>query len=151
MDYELEREQWVPAPLESVFPFFAEATNLAELTPRWLGFRIHNPPAVIAEGVAIEYTIQLLRLPLRWRSRIVRWDPPRGFVDIQERGPYAHWHHHHTFTPLGEGVLLGDRVRYRLPLGPLGRVAHAVGVRTALCAIFDYRAARVRERFGAMS
>jgi hypothetical protein len=40
-----------------------------------------------------------------------------------------------------------DVVRYALPLGVLGRVAHAVAVHSALAAIFDYRFARIRELF----
>jgi hypothetical protein len=40
-----------------------------------------------------------------------------------------------------------DTVRYALPLGGLGRVAHAVAVQSALGAIFDHRFARIREFF----
>jgi hypothetical protein len=36
-----------------------------------------------------------------------------------------------------------DRVRYRIPLGPLGAIAHRVKVRRDLNAIFDYRAAEI--------
>ena len=46
---------------------------------------------------------------------------------------------------MGGGVLMLDRVRYALPFGPLGRVTHALAVRSALSAIFDYRYDRIRE------
>ena len=36
----LEREQWIPAPLERVAAFFSDTRNLDDLTPRWLRFRI---------------------------------------------------------------------------------------------------------------
>ena len=60
------------------------------------------------------------------------------------RGPYRLWHHTHTFTPADGGTLVGDRVRYALPLGPLGAVAHAALVRRDLERIFDFRRRRDR-------
>jgi ligand-binding SRPBCC domain-containing protein len=66
-------------------------------------------------------------------------------VDEQERGPYARWEHHHVFEATDRGVLVADRVRYALPFGPLGRLAHVLWVHSALARIFDFRFARVRE------
>jgi ligand-binding SRPBCC domain-containing protein len=40
-----------------------------------------------------------------------------------------------------------DRITYRLPGGPLGRVAHRLGVGRRLAALFEFREARLRERF----
>ncbi len=69
------------------------------------------------------------------------------FVDIQVRGPYALWEHTHTFERDGEhAVLIGDRVRYALPLGPLGQIAHAAFVKRDLERVFDYRERAVAER-----
>jgi ligand-binding SRPBCC domain-containing protein len=54
--------------------------------------------------------------------------------------------HTHTFAPDGErAVVIGDSVRYALPLGPLGRLAHAAIVRRDLERIFDYRERVVAE------
>ncbi len=102
----------------------------------------------MAEGLRLDYTIRLAGLPLGWRTEIVEWDPPNGFVDRQERGPYALWEHRHRFDPEGGAVRMVDEVRYRLPLGFVGRLAHTVAVRRALNAIFDYRRDRIAERFG---
>ena len=145
----LEREQWIPAPLERVAAFFADARNLDDLTPRWLRFRIVTPaPIEMREGARIEYELRLAGVPVRWRTRIATWKPPDAFVDVQERGPYALWEHTHRFRPLGDGVLMSDVVRYAVPLGPLGALAHRAGIAAALAAIFDYRFSRIRERFG---
>ncbi|MCH2173784.1 SRPBCC family protein [Myxococcota bacterium] len=147
-EYLIEREQWIDRPLESLFPFFSEARNLEELTPQWLGFSLVPPlPDGVDRDTRIYYRLTLAGIPIRWRTRISQWDPPRGFVDVQERGPFALWEHTHRFEELGRGVLMIDRVRYRLPLGPLGRLAHFLVVRSALTAIFDYRFVRIRDRF----
>ena len=42
-----------------------------------------------------------------------------------------------------------DRVRYALPLGPLGELARVALVERDLRRIFDYRRRRMRERFSA--
>ena len=97
----------------------------------------------------IDYRLRLAGVPLRWRTRISEWKPTEGFCDVQERGPYALWEHSHRFRSLGGGTLMVDQVRYALPLGPLGRLAHGLGVRSALAAIFDYRADRIRAHFRA--
>jgi ligand-binding SRPBCC domain-containing protein len=144
--YAIEREQWIARPPDQVFEFFSRAENLGRLTPPWLHFRIRTPlPIAMGAGARIEYTIRLAGLPLRWRTRITIWQPQTRFVDEQESGPYALWRHTHRFEPLGDGVLITDQVLYALPLGPLGRFAHALAVRAALASIFDYRFQRIRE------
>jgi hypothetical protein len=46
------------------------------------------------------------------------------FVDSQERGRFASFHHEHNFRQEdGEDTLLLDRVTFSLPFGPLGRLA----------------------------
>ena len=148
--HRLVREQLVRAPLDDVFAFFSQAGNLQELTPPWVGFRfLSELPIDMHTDTRIDYRIRLAGVPVRWRTRITSWDPPHGFVDAAERSPYALWEHTHRFEPVAEGVWMRDEVRYALPLGPLGRLAHVVAVRAALAAIFDYRFDQIERRFGA--
>ena len=62
-------------------------------------------------------------------------------------GPYRDWYHRHLFSPVPGGVAIEDVVEYRLPFGPLGRLAHAAFVRRQLGRIFDYRARVIGARF----
>jgi ligand-binding SRPBCC domain-containing protein len=78
----LRQEQLVPRPLDDVFPFFAEARNLERITPPWLRFRIVEAPAELGPGARLRYRLTLFGLPIRWRTEIVEWTPPRGFVDV---------------------------------------------------------------------
>lgn len=141
----LRREQRLPRPPEDVFPFFADAGNLEAITPAWLRFRIVTPrPIAMAAGALIEYRLRLHGVPVRWLTRIEAWEPAGRFVDAQVRGPYRLWHHTHEFEPDGEGgTIMRDTVRYALPYGLLGAIAHRAFVARDLAAIFDHRALRV--------
>ena len=137
----LQREQLLPGPPDEVFRFFSDASNLEAITPPWLRFRIvTRTPIRLGPGALIEYRLSLHRIPIRWLTRIEVWEPGRRFVDAQVRGPYALWHHTHTFEAHGDGTLMRDTVRYRLPLGLLGALAHLAFVRRDLERIFDFRA-----------
>jgi ligand-binding SRPBCC domain-containing protein len=114
-----------------------------------MNFRIVTPrPIELRAGAMIEYRLKWRGIPLRWVSEIPEWEPPRRFVDVQVRGPYALWRHTHEFDSTKGGTLLRDHVEYALPLGPLGRLAHGLAVRRNLEAIFAYRAERVAELLG---
>jgi ligand-binding SRPBCC domain-containing protein len=145
----LERTQRIDRPLAQVFPFYADAGNLERITPPWLGFEMVTPtPIAMAAGALIEYKLHLHRIPISWRTRIETWEPPRRFVDAQLRGPYILWHHTHTFREDSPGTtILDDRVRYALPFGPLGEIAHALFVRRDLERIFDFRRDAVAAAF----
>jgi ligand-binding SRPBCC domain-containing protein len=147
-EYLLEREHWVPRPIEEVFAFFSNAANLELLTPPWLKFQIVTPqPISMAPGTLIEYRIHWHFVRLRWVTEIVEWSPPHRFVDIQLRGPYKHWRHTHSFTAERGGTTIRDEILYSLPLGPLGALAHRVAVRRDLERIFDYRSDCVDRQF----
>jgi ligand-binding SRPBCC domain-containing protein len=94
-------------------------------------------------GALIEYRLKLHRVPVRWLTRIEEWEPGERFVDVQVEGPYRLWHHTHTFEARNGGTIVRDDVRYALPLGPLGELAHRLFVRRDLERIFDFRHASV--------
>ncbi len=147
--YLLEQTQTTTASLEAVFAFFSQPENLARITPPSMGFQVLTPsPIAMHQGAIIDYVVKV-GLPLRWRSLITSYEPPHRFVDEQLDGPYAFWHHTHTFRPLpGGGTELGDVVRYALPLGPLGELAHALAVRRQLRQVFAYRRDFIAGHFG---
>jgi ligand-binding SRPBCC domain-containing protein len=123
-----------------VFPFFADAANLERITPPELSFRIVTAlPIPMGRGTLIDYKLRLFGIPFRWKTRIQEWDPPRRFVDEQIRGPYRMWVHTHEFRPHPQGTLMIDRVRYALPLYPVGEWAAPV-IGYLISWIFRYRA-----------
>ena len=149
-EHVLERTAWVLASIDETFGLFSDAFRLASITPPWLHFRVITPgPIEIEQGTLIDYRLRLHRVPIRWRTEIETWDPPNGFVDVQLRGPFRHWHHTHRFESRDGGTSVVDRVRYSLPLGPLGQLAHLVLVRRDLDRIFEFREQQIARLLGA--
>jgi ligand-binding SRPBCC domain-containing protein len=143
--------QVIPAGIDECWAFFSDPRNLAEITPKDLDFRVLGelPPAIYP-GLMIEYRVRpLWGWPMTWLTEISHVDAPRRFVDEQRVGPYAIWHHEHTFTVLEGGrTEIRDVVHYVLPMGWLGNLAHPFLVAPALRKIFAHREKVVRERFG---
>jgi ligand-binding SRPBCC domain-containing protein len=144
-DYIVESRMWLPKPRADVFAFFTDPANLIRVTPPWLGLRLVGIPPPLAAGVTLDLTITWLGVPLRWRTFIREYDPPYRFLDVQVRGPYARWEHRHLFLTEANGTWVEDRVVYRLPMGPLGRLAHALFVHRQLTAIWTYRRRGISE------
>ena len=145
--YTMRTSMRLPVPRREVFAFFADAANLALITPPEVGFRMRTTgPIEMRAGALIDYTIRLRGIPLRWRTEITRWQPPHEFTDVQARGPYALWAHTHRFRDDGGETVIEDSIRYALPFGLPGRLAHPL-VRRQLARIFSYRQEAVERHF----
>lgn len=141
--------QWVPKPVEQVFPFFSDEKNLETLTPPWLNFHVLGKSTPeITQKTEIDYQLKIHGVPVHWRSQIINWDVNQGFTDIQIKGPYSQWEHTHRFIPMKGGTLLEDRILYRTPSGT--RLLPIIGhwVSRDVEKIFNYRKKKIKELFG---
>jgi ligand-binding SRPBCC domain-containing protein len=146
--YVLECELLTPASLEDTFAVFENPYNLAKITPPWMGFRIVTQGLEMRRGALIDYELRWLGLPLRWKTQITAYEPPFYFVDEALTSPYRFWKHAHTFRRTEAGTVVADRVEYDLPLGLLGKAAHAVIVGKQLRGIFGFRQRAIAELLG---
>lgn len=149
MRYELRNAFIVAADVDRVWTFFSTAENLPRITPPEMHFHIDTPgPIKLQRDAIIDYTIRISGLPVHWKTRIINWEPPRRFIDLQEKGPYRLWHHEHMFEPIDGGVICRDHVIYEMPLGALGWIAHEAMVRRQLLHIFNYRRRIIAQDLG---
>jgi ligand-binding SRPBCC domain-containing protein len=165
-----ESRQWTPYPVELVFAFFANPSNLPHLMPPKLEARIEDariePPPVrpvaqdparrflsVAAGVGSEILVSFYPIPwvpkrLSCMARITGFEWNSYISDEQARGPFTLFRHRHGIgaeTREGqEGTLVTDALEYELPYGWLGRVG-AVLVRRRLENWFAYRRKRLPE------
>jgi hypothetical protein len=146
--YILSASTEIAAPADRVFAFFAKAGNLTLMTPATLQFRIVGQMPQLCDGASIDSRIRVGPFALRWRTRVVGWDPPRSFTNIQEAGPCRIWRHEHVFIAHGDTTTMEDRVFYAPPLGMLSGMINTLLVAPRLRQIFRYRAQVIKLRFG---
>ncbi len=150
MRYQLKKSQQLNCDLETVWKFFSAPENLVRITPKEMGFAVHSAVKGIPMyvGMEIDYTVTpLLKIPLKWKTRITQVEDRKSFTDFQEKGPYKYWNHHHEFIPNEKGVFMKDTIDYELPLGFLGSIVNRLIVRKKLASIFDYRTKIADELF----
>ncbi len=146
--FRLSASQFIDRPVEQVFDFFSEPRNLARITPDAMGFEFLSSDFEMREGLEIDYRLRpLLGIPAGWRTRITEFDPPHGFADIQDAGPYRRWEHRHRFKPFAGGTLVEDEIGYELPFGALGVLGHGWLVRNEVRRIFRHRARAIASIF----
>jgi ligand-binding SRPBCC domain-containing protein len=145
---QVERSQWVPRPIDTVFRFFSDLNNLPMISPPESGARIQSikilypklagiPRSERMAGAGTELTISfrlLPFLPLRgvWTARIVEFEYGRLFRDVQVRGPFKRFEHAHLFEPQSRegqpGTLIRDLVEYDIGYGAVGAIMNATVV-----------------------
>ena len=147
----LHKEQLLPVDQSTAWAFFSSPNNLALITPPEMDFTpltTFNEGQEIYTGMLIDYIVKpLLGIPLHWQTEIKNVNKPHSFTDIQLKGPYRFWEHIHTFTQTDNNVLMKDEVKYQLPLGRVGNLAHALLVKKKLEALFKYRKAAIERIF----
>jgi len=142
MIFTFNSEHFMPLGIDQAWDFFSSAGNLARITPPEMNFIIltNLDNKEVYEGMLIDYTVKpLFGIPLRWQTEIYKVNKPESFSDRQLKGPYRIWEHTHTFIQKENGVLMKDEVRYQLPFGIIGRLAHAIFIKKKIKSIFSFR------------
>ncbi len=150
MIYTFKAQQFLNTDLDTAWDFFSSAKNLASITPPDLDFKIHTnlDDTEVYEGMIIDYTVRpLFGIPLKWQTEICKVHKPAFFTDKQLKGPYSRWEHTHKFTEQGQGIFMQDEVKYELPFGFLGILAHRLVVRDKIEKIFKFREATLSRLF----
>ncbi len=148
--YELHTKQLLRIGIDEAWEFFSSPMNLSTITPPHMNFRILSgfEEGITREGMLIAYKVSpVLGIPLTWVTKIINVDAPHSFTDTQLKGPYAEWIHTHRFRAVSGGVEMIDELKYRMPLGLLGKLVHALFVRRQIEDIFAYRYKALDQRF----
>ena len=119
---------------EELWQWHDNPKSLERLIPPW-----ENAEVLTRDRGLKKETILRLKLgPFvkDWVARYTDWNPPFGFEDTQEKGPFDKWRHKHEFLKKDNGVLMRDTIHYQVPLGMLGNAGAG-----------DYVEKRLRKQF----
>lgn len=135
-----ERTVRLGVSAEEAYAWHARPGAFDRLKPPWQSLDVIEPLQELANGARTVFRVRQGPIKIRWVADHEEVEPGRGFTDVQTRGPFAFWRHHHGFEPIDEtSCLLRDSIRYRLPLGPLGRLAGGALLRRDLERMFHFR------------
>lgn len=151
MIYNLKTEHLLPVSIDKAWDFFSSAKNLARITPPEMDFKILSnlDEKEIYEGMLIDYIVKpVFGIPLKWQTEIFKVNKPHSFTDRQLKGPYKIWEHTHTFISQDNGTLIRDEIKYQIPFGIVGQLAHSVFVREKVKDIFRFREKALNKIFG---
>lgn len=148
--YTLMAKQELPLKIEEAWKFFSTPENLVLITPPHMEFVITSGKATkMYSGQIISYKVSPVSgIKTNWITEITQVEQGKFFVDEQRFGPYRMWHHEHHFTESEKGIIMFDKVSYKLPFGFIGRLAHLIFVRKQLESIFQFREHKLTELFG---
>lgn len=154
-----ERSVELDATPQQTFDWHASRGAFELLTPPWMRVEVEQPLRCLADGERTVFRVYRGPTFIRWHALHENVRPGHGFVDIQEKGPFAQWRHEHLFEPFSgsvsaspqqRGCLMRDRVHYRLPAGKLGQWVAGSFIRRDLERLFDYRHRVTRDALAAV-
>src|ERR1700709_2453754 len=110
----------INAPIERIFLL---STSI-ELVRQTLGMRpgAGRMTGLVVAGDTVEWRGWKFGLPQMHTSIISGYDAPVFFQDTQLRGRFARFQHDHFLQSVDGYTLAHDKVKFSLPLGPLGKV-----------------------------
>lgn len=155
----LHRRTIVPASVQDTLRISLDLGVELAIGRRW-GLRtvrtgpLSRTEGVIGDGETVTWAVRLLGVaPLRHTSLIgdVRYDAPgpdgpasASFVDSMLDGTLAAYRHLHLLhADAGGSTVMTDDLRWRSPLGLLGRVADVLFVRRLIGHLLDARNAEI--------
>jgi ligand-binding SRPBCC domain-containing protein len=105
-------------------------------------------PSSAYAGLLLEYKVKIPVLGwTSWLTEIKYVKEGFSFMDEQRVGPYKLWLHTHTLEEVEEGTKMTDEIRYQMPFGILGTIAHFLFVKRTLQQIFQYRREKLDELY----
>lgn len=89
----------VAVPVEKISKFHFSKDALKQLSPPGIHLEILNTQP-LSEGAITRFRLWLGPLPIEWEARHQKVSLSHGFVDIQEKGPFQYWEHHHEWKAI---------------------------------------------------
>lgn len=130
----------IERPAAEVFAWHERDGAFARLCPPWERVEVTRHVGGIRDGARVSLRTKVGPVWAKWEIEHRDYVEGRQFRDVLLSGPFAKWEHLHSVEPAGENAcVLTDEIRYRLPLGALGRWGGVAFTRRQLARMFAYR------------
>jgi uncharacterized protein (TIGR01777 family) len=135
------KEIELPIAAEDAFAWHESDGALSRLMPPWEKARVRRRQGTIRDGDVTELEVKIGPFWIAWVAEHQDYVPGHSFVDVQTKGPFAHWVHTHSLlrTNDPQRSILQDRIEYRVPGGMFARLVAKSNVLNKLRAMFAYR------------
>lgn len=144
--YIFEKSILINCSVKDAFEFHSDTNNLSKISPGNIKVSILKLELPLRKGSGIDLKIKQFGIFTSvWKLRIKNFEPFRLITDELISGPFKYWEHDHIFSEKDEKILMTDKVRYKLPLGAFGNMAHSVFVKRMIESQFDSRQIKTRE------
>lgn len=146
----LSFEQTIPVTMEQAWEFFSTPANLNQITPPGLHFKIlQQLPDKMYPGILFLYEVSPIPfIRFKWATEITAISHHQFFIDEQRIGPYKFWHHEHHFVQTENGVLMTDKLYYKIGKSIFGWLAGKLFIDKKVKEIFEFRKKKLVELFG---
>lgn len=131
----------IEKPASEVFAWHERPGAFARLAPPWQKLEVISQIGGIRDGARVSLRTKIGPVWVQWDVEHRDYVEGVQFRDVQMRGPFAHWEHLHRVEPAdgGRACVLTDEIKYKLPLGLMGRIGGGAFARRELERLFDYR------------
>ncbi|GAA4841946.1 hypothetical protein GCM10023310_19840 [Paenibacillus vulneris] len=120
----IEMSLFIQAPIQRCFDLSRSIDIHMESTSRTQERAIAGRTSGLIElNETVTWEAVHLGVRQRLSVRITEMEAPHRFVDEMVSGAFQRFTHVHEFIPHENGILMKDRFDYTSPLGPLGRLA----------------------------
>jgi len=133
-----ERSVLILCDIEKLFDFHIDTNNLKAITPPDTKVELLTKNLHVKEGAVLKLKTTKHFIPTLWEVQIKKLQKPNLLVDVALKSPFTFWEHSHIFEKTGDGCIMRDVVRYKLPFGFIGEMFDFL-IQNALNTMFEFR------------
>ena len=113
-----EKRTVMPLSAKDLFAWHERDGAFERLTPPWEHLKLEHKDPSLQVGSETHFKIQKGCFSISWIARHTQYVPNKEFVDIQVKGPFKKWVHHHKMIPIDKHTSeMYDLLNFETPLG----------------------------------
>ena len=144
MSITFEHRTEVENSIEEAFAWHERKGAFRRLMPPWELAEEVRADDNLREGAQRIFRFPMGPVKMSWVAQHTGYNPPHSFEDVMLKGPFKSWHHTHNFENTSDGkVMIHDKVKYKLPMGFLGKLVAGRMIKKRLKRMFTARELRL--------